>query len=434
MKECSGIFRDRFNATHLLFSVILIALAVYFMPGCSKIFDNDDDDDDSDSERITVNNDAGDLQSRIQYKHEDIEIDTTGVVQKIAKPYKKKFIPENLTLILVAEVHSPEHNGFTLQATDIELKGNKAYVSYNIAGSTFLGAVDIFDISDPDKPVLLSSAVFKDTDVNGITIDGDYLYLASSAESPSYYSPAVCERVKLKGGLLSSKSTIVDLPSYAATDVSIAGDKVYVTSGALNGYVTILDKKTLAKEDSLEVDDARGVDASSSDVAVVAGTSARLYIFDAGASNLRAEHSLSGATIPFSKSTVEVYGPNAVMALGDGGTQIFDITAGSLVVTIPPPEVSGVDPSDSVTNAASAFDNLLFMACGGAGIYTAYADPDFKNTLSSEDVNVVGRFSFSDAPSVNHAAFSKNTLFVAAGLKGLKILTVSYIQDDDNND
>ena len=381
------------------------------------------DSEISEDGRIIVTNNVAALGSRMTYTSTAIEVDTLGVDGSAQKkiPVGEEF----LELVLVSEVTPPVHEGITLQATDVQIENDFAYVSYNVAGETFLGGVDIFDVSDPSTPLLVSNALFTDTDVNGIAIDGEFLYLASSTLNPLYSSYAILERVPLLNGRLTAESTVIDIPSWAATDVDVNDTYVYVTSGADNGYVSILAKDTMAKVDSVAVDDARGVytETTSNEVAVVAGTPARLYMFvDTFAPTA---HTLDGATIPFSKSTVEVWSKNAIMALGDGGTQIVNTESGNVLHTIPQPIVDGLAPAVTVTNAASTTNKLIFMACGQAGVYiSAISKGSLSGVNNSSEFNNVGSFSFGNEQSANHVTYRGENLFVASGLGGIKIIHV----------
>jgi len=81
--------------------------------------------------------DEGDLESRVTYKSEEIYVDTLLTAETAEKP-SARIPPGILKLTLVSEVKPPEHEGITLQATDIFIKDKYAYVSYNVAGPTFL--------------------------------------------------------------------------------------------------------------------------------------------------------------------------------------------------------------------------------------------------------------------------------------------------------
>ena len=380
-----------------------------------------DEPSPEEEKRIIIENDASTLSIRVEHINEIVTIDSLP-------GFGRKTISGNgdtVILTLVAEVLPPIYDGITLQATDVRIKDNKAYVSYNVRGETFLGGVDVYDINDTSVPQLLSSAIFTDTDVNGLMEKGGYLYLASATEGTDFSSPAILERIELSGGLLTSNSSILDLPSYAATDVDIANNWIYVTSGALAGYLNIIDENTLTKHDSVGIEDARGVDTDDNDVGVVAGTPARLLTFDRESATLKNSHILIGANIPFSKSTIELNKKKAILALGDGGTQIVCLETGAVIDSVPQPIVPDLDPSVTVTNAAEADNKLLFMASGEAGVYVGIAESEFDSEdCEVDNLQVLGNIRFADFQSVNHVAYKEDVLFIAGGLGGLKILTV----------
>ena len=140
-------------------------------------------------------------------------------------------------------------------------------------------------------------------------------------------------------------------------------------------------------------------------------------------------YNLQGATIPFSKSTAELHGDNALLALGDGGTQIVNVTDGTVIKTIPQPEVDGLSLDNTVTNAATVSDNIIFMANGQAGVYVAAISSKTKSILDNvtdgNDIILLGHFTFGSSHSANHAIYDKHSLFVASGLGGLKIFKVT---------
>ncbi len=402
---------------HLIFiSNTMIILLVLVAPACSDL--------DSSSERILIENNPSVLSTRIQYSQDIITIDTTNNRNRVGRTIQAG--ADTVILTLVAEVSPPEHNGIVLQATDVRMKDDKAYVSYNVQGETFLGAVDIYDVTDINQPTLLSSAIFTDTDINGIKEKSGFLYLAGATNRVEFSSPAILEKIELNNdGLLTNNSETIDLPSFAGTDVTVEKDWIYATSGALGGYVMILDKTTFTKQDSIAVEDARGVDGDKDDVGVVAGTPARLLIFDRDTGTLVDDWTLTGATIEFSKSTIEIKKKKAILALGDGGTQIICLETGDVIETIPQPIVSGLDSSVTVTNAATIDKRLLFMANGEAGVYVGISDTKFDSKdCDVDNLRLLGKFRFGDLQSVNHINYKGKVMFIASGLGGLKILTV----------
>ncbi len=375
--------------------------------------------------RIILENDLSTLSSRVAYVNEVIEIDTSLQTEGLAKS-----AADPVSLVLIAEVDPPSIDGQVLQATDIFIKSNKAYVSYNMIGEPYLGAVDIFNIKDEEDPELESSMLFTDSDVNGLTFKDNHLYLAMATNRDEFDSPAVVEKVRVKNDELTDDTETFDVPSWAATDVEVTGNHLFVTSGADSGHVTVIKLSNDEVVLSLPVEDARGVATDGNDVAVVAGTPARLVVFDYDSGEFLNDYELEGASINFSKSTIEIHRKKAVLALGDGGTQIICLEDGLVIEQIAPPVVDGLDPSVTVTNAASTDSKTLYMSNGEAGVYVAYTKDKFDSKdCDVDDLEMIGQFRLDDLESVNAVKVDKKYLFVAGGLGGLKILEVT--EEDD---
>lgn len=404
---------------------------------------------DPDQSKIVVENDEGKLAERVHVTNETVIIETnTANKSNFSKP---GFAPvaSDITLTLVAEVDPLSHEGTKLQATEIRIHGNKAYVSYNTSGEVFLGGVEVFDISNPDAPTLISSVVFTDTDVNGLAVKGSDLYLAAATSAVDYDSPAILRVVKLVDGKLSSETLSKNIPSFAATDVEVFGNDVYVTSGADSGYTTVLSQSDLSVKHSYAMEDARSIDSDSGDIAVIAGSngvagvSAKLVTFDKITGEYLTSFDLVGANIKHSKSTIEVKKDKAILAMGNGGTQLVCLATGEVLKTIDLPVVEGLDASLTVANAATAYKRSVFMANGEAGVYVAVDDEniDAKTCDVGSTLSVIGKLQLDltaegATQSVNHIVYRNDMLFIAAGLGGLKVIKVDdpkATADDDDS-
>ncbi|MCF6237299.1 MAG: hypothetical protein L3J79_00540, partial [Candidatus Marinimicrobia bacterium] len=377
--------------------------------------------------RIALENDLQILSSRITYVNEVVELDTsiqdTGLIKASQNP---------INLVLIAEVESPTVSGEVLQATDVYVKDNKASVAYNMIGEPFLGAVDVFNVRDEEDPELISSMYFTDSDVNGLAYKNNYLYLTMATDRAEFDSPAVVERVRIRSGVLTDETETFDIPSWAATDVAVSSHHLFVTSGAEGGQVTVIRLSDHEIEFSYPVEDARGVGTDDEEIAIIAGTPARLLTFNYESGELLEEFSLSGANIPFSKSTIEVYRRKAVVALGNGGVQIICLENGEVIEEIPPPVIPDLDESVTVANAATTSGKTLYMSNGEAGVYVAWSRDKFNSrNCEVDDIQMIGSFRFDDLQSVNHVKVKGNYLYVAGGLGGLKILRVVEEEDDD---
>lgn len=248
-----------------------------------------------------------------------------------------------LVLMLRAEIDPPALDGLEMRATHVQVDGDRAYVTYNREGETFLGGVEVFDVSNASAPVLLSQALFTDTDVSAVYVYGDKLYLAEATSDESYTTPAILEVLELDGdGLLTTTSERVDLPSYVATGVRVAAQgesaTVYVTSGTggpVPGGLSIYDASTLGQIEMVELDDARDVDVEGDAVVVMQGTPGRLNVFDAATNTLQNSFTPGGANIAESKSTIDVVVDRIYMAAGDEGTKVVSLSSGEILHEIP---------------------------------------------------------------------------------------------------
>jgi len=412
-------------------SISFVIMSV-FLIGCKIATE-----DDASSQKMLIQNDASVLVNRVTYSNTPIEI--LPVSDAISE--KPAMAPKDpsVTLTLVAEVASPSIDAVTLQASEISIHGSKAYVTYNKSGEVYLGAIEIYDISDTSSPSLVSSATFSDTDINAVTVHGSDLYLAAASSDVNLASPSLLKHIALSGGLLTDTVVDVDLSSYSATSVTTKGSSIYVTVGAASGAIIEIDQSDFASQTKYDIDDARDITTDGSDLAVIAGTngvdgaSAKLLTFNGDISSNTGSFDVSGASIEFSKSTIEIVKDMAVLATGDGGTQIVCLTDGALLKQIANPVVAGLSDSLTVANAATADRRSLFMANGEAGVYVAVADSNLNSaSCDVDDLSVLGKLELNDYllddegnhQSVNHIVYKSGVLFVAAGLGGIKIISV----------
>lgn len=376
-----------------------------------------------DDARVVLVEDLSKLASRVNYLNEEVVIDTS--IQDTSALGKTAVKP--IQLELIAEVEPPVIDGQTLQATDVHiLSSSRVYVSYNMAGELYLGAVDLFDVSDRDEPELKASLLFNDSDVNGMARYNNDLYLAIATDRDEFESPAAIEIVDATQKDLTLTSKTIDLPSWSATHVSISDKHAFITSGAEGGFVTVLDVNDHATAFSYPIEDARWVDDDGEEIAVLAGTPATVYTFDYDAGTFLNEIALSGANIPHSKSTIQVYKRKAVIAAGDGGTQVVCLATGALIEKIDPPTVDGLSPDVTVANAATSDGKYLYMSNGEAGVYVGWSKDKFDSkNCDVDDFQMIGSFRFGDLESVNHVGIHGDWLYVAGGSGGLKILKVT---------
>jgi len=411
-------------------SLIVIAVSFLALASCGEQAALQQKASNQSNGRITITNDDTELSQLINYLDEEIVIEKAvggaGFKVKETGGNPKEMIvdPPSFSLTLVAEVLSPDVEGETLQATSVSIKDDKAVVSYNMAGDKYLGGIQLFDISDIDRPEFKSQVVFNDTDVNAVTISDDKVYGVGASGREEFSDPAVMEVIKIVGGkMVLEDNKRLGLASYAGTGViSGGGDRVFAASGSAGG-LSAVDEETFAVEGYIALDDARWVDVYCSRVAVVQGGTGngQLSIFDSSGDSLALldTFTFNGATDTEAKTTVEVVGHKAFIAAGSGGVQILSVNSGNLLGSV-------ANSGGAVANAVSVDNDLLFIS-GGTGVYVAQlAQPAAtSNDVDPLGITLIGELKFDDPDfSVNHVTYKGNYLFIAAGRGGLKIVRV----------
>jgi len=402
---------------------------------------------DEANERIEITNDEFELEQRVEYFDEEVIIDPASPAAAFAsiRGDGAREIDESarmgpgissITLKLKAEAAPPVVSGQTLQATSVwATAGNRAIVSYNMIGSTALGAIDLFQIIGSGDPRLRSSASILDADVNAISFDDTYAYAAMASSDPARPFPAVVERFLTEGNKFTIDGLVqAQLGSFAATATSSTGSVVYATSGSA-GSVYALNPADMSVLGEFALDDARwvAVDSDNGRFVVAQGTPGRLSVFTEGAfpggsMTLLNTFTFPGADVAESKSTVEVHGGKAFVAAGADGVQVVCLDDGQIVGNVPRPDPAslGLDPSVVVTNAVTVQGDLMFISNGEAGVYAAVGAESFDTSAcdAPQTITVLGQLQFDNLQSVNHVVYTGSELYVAAGLGGVKIVTV----------
>ncbi|MDH5561826.1 MAG: hypothetical protein OEY59_13335 [Deltaproteobacteria bacterium] len=381
----------------------------------------------------------------------DITTDQLNSVKNSTAPLEGKLLKkgkpvDDVALSFIGEVNSASVSGVALQATDVAIKGNKAYVSYNMAGDEFLGALQVLDISQKLKPKIEAEIVFSDMELNAVYVKGNQLFVVGAGDSSkrTLTSPAVLTVFDLSGGLPDTDVKVVDLPSFAATDVIAQGKYLYITVGDQGGgLVRVLASQPESFDETFDfyaVDDARSVAVEQKTLGVLKGTDGEVRYFDTDilgnpavdlslVSPLRTVSMPGTATIIHSKSVIDMPGNVTVMALGDGGVMalLTDSTSDQTIIDIPAlTGVSGLTDAVTVSNATSVNQNLLFRANGEAGVEIFKLSQNIRSVKEGDPLTVtkLGSLAFGSLESANGLYYRKGLLFVADGLGGMKIVEV----------
>lgn len=344
-------------------------------------------------------------------------------------------------LALVAEVTPPEVDGKFLQASQVSVRNHSGkkllYASYSMIGEKFIGALQIIEVKEKDEKVelnILQTKIFPNFDIHSLLVKNNFLYLVGGTGDEKFKSPARLEILSLNSNGLVDDALYdndhtykFDLPSYAATSVIKIKDYVVVTVGDQGGGVIFIKSPTNLEiqkihnyqeiaHDFYEIHDARYLAYDKNYVYCLKGQDAGLWIFDRKKKRILDTVDYQGATMPESKSTVEVIGDKIFMALGDGGGVVASSDNFKPLYKIPMYTDNKLDYTKTVTNAMTAGRNEIFTADGEAGIrYFKYKD-------GSKNVQLMDEIRFKEKQSVNAIKYHQRFLFVASGMGGVKIV------------
>lgn len=370
------------------------------------------DTDSDDPQSILISTDSEALSSRIS-------LDGAGVVSLIDPNAPAGRIQEtssDLPLILISQVPGPEYGGQRLRATHVDIDGDYAYVGYNLEGEKYLGAVEIFNISDAYKPKIVSQAIFTDAEVSALEFSNGTLYLAMAVDvdgSQPVSSPANLATVAVSGGNFTSAFNFTSVPGFVANDVARTQNSTAITSGN-PGILGLVDGAG-ALTNQVEMQDLRGVAFGDNRLAVLSGVN--------GASILNPDNLTTVASIPLeqanpeAKRTIAINNNRVYIAEGSNGAGIYRLDNGASLAKLPVPiNPEDTDPGDVVTNAVSVDNSLLFMANGAAGVSIS----DVTN------IDAIKSYGILDLDgSSNFVRNEENFVFVATGTGGLQILKIN---------
>ena len=381
------------------------------------------DDPDSPSDpSILINTDSEQLSQRLT-------LDGSGVIGITAPSNPSGRVldddeAEKISLVLISKASSPEYEGNTLQATHVDIDEDYAYVAYNTAGPTYLGAVEILDISDAYKPKIVSQAIFKNADISALEYRDGLLFLAMAidVDQSDVSEPANLGVVSVSNGKFTSEFRFSSVPGFVATDVTATSQFTALVSGS-NGTLTLFDRN-LNKRSETPGEDLRGVAFGEDRLAILSGTQGATIINPNSMTEV-ARISL-GVDDAQAKRTLDIEDDHLFIALGRKGAGIYQLTNGREKSLLPIPiNPENVEQGDIVTNAVSVEDELLFMANGAAGISVSDIDdadePELYGVLDLDG-------------SSNFVRFENKFIFVATGQGGIQILKIVKDDDDDDDD
>lgn len=374
-----------------LFSLALLALA------CSK-----DESSNGDPSRMTLSIDRSALNERVALKNTPVASNKTQTV----------------TFNLIADVAAPILNGQQYYATSAEFYGNYVYVTYHIPGETYGGVLDVFDVTDPYHPQIVSELQIVDTDLHTVDIhSANTLWLSGARDIysnnyqdnlPSHKGAVVLE-LGLANGALTTAAVEAPLPSYATNSVRLVGSDLFAIAGDSDGGMYKLSTGTLNTFYTTTASDtfqnAEFMDAANGTLIALEGGQNNQVVVRKY-SNTADLSQVTTTTLPYNstkvgKNVVRMKNGMAYMALGADGLVAMDVTSNAYTQYAQSGTSSGVDADDEFVYVANS--------SGGLAIF------DHTNNMSAEGV-------YNYSGSANYVSTNGSYIFLANGDGGLKIL------------
>ncbi len=320
-------------------------------------------------------------------------------------------------LTLVAQVNSPSYRGTLLTASHVDVEGDYAYVSYNTAGATYLGGIDAVNISDPNNPRVTSRLYYTNADINSVTYDNGYLYVAGgfdAEKSATIDFNSFVGKVTVSNGRFSTSGITYGFQEgFNATDVKVIGDKLLVTSGK-DGYIREYNKNNLEVGQEAAFADLRAMAIQDNTIAILDGSQG-VSLLD-NTLSVTKDIAISSDFGDFSKRTLDFYEDKIIVSEGSKGAGVYELSSGNLMEYIPILiDPDGVDGSDVVTNAVATNEGVVLMANGGAGL--CLSEDNGNNT------DLVGIIELNG--SINYVESKEDYVFAASGKAGLQIIKMN---------
>ena len=365
---------------------IYLIVGLAFLASCKKI----------DTEEIKTASDNAVLkesgfESRVDYVSNDIENlqRTRGTV----------------TFSHIANVTAPIFKGDTLSATGMEVEGNYCYVTYHAAGAVYGGAIEVFDISNPAKPAIVSQLLFDDADINECTIYQGKLYavggrnIYTSNFTDNNTQGAILLEVGLTGNKLSKDLRWMALPSYSGNSVAAINNFLYVVAGSTGGGVYQVNKQSFKIMDTDSYDNARYCDLDKTgkkgSVIVLQGLDApklNEYSLTSNFKTTKNSFNVVKEVTPNGKSVINIDNNDVFVCTGEKSLMVYNISDLSspykTISALGDGFVNGVHCDKDFVYVANGYDGLAIYDRAAYGLKTVFKYAGSSNYVQSNGKNI----------------------------------------------
>jgi len=435
----------------LLLLVFAIALAGSIIFSCSHedVFEPDVKVEEGSIMEVNIN--PSDLGARMVFLRTPAEMTNLIEAPMQTQSYEKT-PPQSYYWELLAEMPVLEHDGHDLSATQVDIHGDYAYITYNVQGNEFAGALEIIDISDVEEPEVVSITTFDDIDINSIAIDKIGLSQPMTiwlAGSSNLNGAVVIRLNSINGVVVEDSETMVSLEGVFEEGVSASANSIckvknyiYVTSGNSYGGITMLNIADLSyvKHHSFPaakyvISNNENQEAGNKILVLSTGDNAKLRVYDLDLTEEDMDmydlgvikHDVENPAFTYyGKNTMAVDGNKKLVyiAMGDRGVIAMNHDTGE--IEYPSPE--GLLENGN-TNAVTMDNFYLYFANGADGLTIAPIPGP-----QDDEIVPIFMWDMEEEPASANYAFAHKVgnnyyIFVAKGLGGLNILVREDVED-----
>ncbi len=331
--------------------------------------------------------------------------------------------PEETDLILVADVDAPVVPGTNdkLSATSIQIIGNYGYVSWHLneGPQDYAGLIEVYDISNPTNPQIISAIWSTDIDFNHVYVDPNgsaanrKFWVAGSrnVNSGGLDSPGMLAEFDLTNEIFTNESFVqTDLPAFSGNCVVEENNDLLMVSGNTGGALTSLNRTTQVLDIKKSEDGLKYLSKDNGKLIMLkqGNPSSELQVFNLPATSFGSPVNtiqVGPITPADGKNVAYLKDDYAYVATGSEGLKVFDVNTSS---STPVHNYNSTLPG--LVNGVSTDAEYVYIANGESGLHI----------LDKSDFSFFGNYSYTG--SANFTAADNDFIFVANGIGGIKII------------
>ncbi len=164
------------------------------------------------------------------------------IVDNTMAPYQPTMEFSRIKMIHIASVDPPPAPGhpLDLQATSFAFIGDSLYgahiiITYNYWRDTVYGGIEVINIDDLEKPVIVFSKSFPDREFSDIAVDGNYAYAVGN----HLQKGAFLQKIDLSNPTQPRMMDMVEFNGYSATSIVLENLIAYIVVGDNLGMLAV---------------------------------------------------------------------------------------------------------------------------------------------------------------------------------------------------